>query len=173
MHLRRSLHHRLYVLFCLFADHDGHKREQTSCRVFGTELQTNRNTEARICCYSYLWAACGVAALCHILDYRITFWYGCPITLFCLVLSIASYTKIFPRSQSASRSDAKSCPKTAEPKKTYWISRSTERQCTVPCGITACTTHSTTNIVIEEIMSGLVLFNPFLNQFHYCWRWLR
>lgn len=82
MHLRRSLHHRLYVLFCLFADHDGHKREQTSCRVFGTELQTNRNTEARICCYSYLWAACGVAALCHILDYRITFWYGCPITLF-------------------------------------------------------------------------------------------
>ena len=35
--------------------------------------------------------------------------------------------------------------------------------------ITACTTHSTTNIVIEEIMSGLVLFNPFLNQFHYCW----
>lgn len=84
MHLRRSLHHRLYVLFCLFANHDGHKREQTSCRVFGTELKTNRNTEARICCYSYLWAACGVAALCHILDYRITFWYGCPITLFCL-----------------------------------------------------------------------------------------
>lgn len=117
MHLRRSLHHRLYVLFCLFADHDGHKREQTSCRVFGTELQTNRNTEARICCYSYLWAACGVAALCHILDYHITFWYGCPITLFCLVLSIASYTKIFPRSQSASRSDAKSCPKTGRAQK--------------------------------------------------------
>ena len=40
------------------------------------------------------WVVSGVAALCYILDHRITFWYG-YIVISCLVISIASYIKIF------------------------------------------------------------------------------
>ena len=41
------------------------------------------------------WVVSGVASLCYILDHRITFWYGYIVTPSCLVISIASYTKIF------------------------------------------------------------------------------
>ena len=42
-----------------------------------------------------LWVVSCVAASFYILDPRITFWYSCIITPSCLVISIASYTKIF------------------------------------------------------------------------------
>ena len=41
------------------------------------------------------WVASGVAALCHIVDPLITFWFGHIIMPSCLVISIASYTRIF------------------------------------------------------------------------------
>ena len=41
------------------------------------------------------WVVSGVAALCYIIDHRIAFWYGYIIMPSCLVISIASYTKIF------------------------------------------------------------------------------
>ena len=41
------------------------------------------------------WVVSGVAALCYIKDPRITFWYGDIVIPSCLVISIASYTKIF------------------------------------------------------------------------------
>ena len=42
-----------------------------------------------------VWVLSGVAALCYILDYRITLWYGCNCVPSYLVTSIVSYTKIF------------------------------------------------------------------------------
>ena len=41
------------------------------------------------------WVVSGVLALCHVLDHRITYWYGYIVTLCCLVISFVSYTKIF------------------------------------------------------------------------------
>ena len=41
------------------------------------------------------WVVSGVAALCFIIDERITSWYVCIGVPSCLVISIASYTKIF------------------------------------------------------------------------------
>ena len=41
------------------------------------------------------WVVSGVAALCYISDPRIILWNGCIGTLSCLVISVASYTKIF------------------------------------------------------------------------------
>ena len=35
----RCLHHRLCIVFSVFDDDDGHKREQTSCLVVGAEIQ--------------------------------------------------------------------------------------------------------------------------------------
>ena len=41
------------------------------------------------------WFVSGVASLCYILDPLITLWYGNIMATSCLVISIASYTKIF------------------------------------------------------------------------------
>ena len=41
------------------------------------------------------WLVSGVAALCYIIDDRITFWYSYISVPSCLAISIASYTKIF------------------------------------------------------------------------------
>ena len=41
------------------------------------------------------WFVSGVAALCYIIDHRITFWYSYIVMPSCLAISIASYTKIF------------------------------------------------------------------------------
>ena len=41
------------------------------------------------------WVVSGVAALFYILDPRITFWCGCIVVSSCLVISFASYTKMF------------------------------------------------------------------------------
>ena len=41
------------------------------------------------------WVLSCVVALCHILDHRITRWYGFIVIPSCLVISVASYTKIF------------------------------------------------------------------------------
>ena len=42
-----------------------------------------------------VWVLCGVAALCYILDYRITLWCGCIGVPSCLLISMVSYKKIF------------------------------------------------------------------------------
>ena len=41
------------------------------------------------------WIANGVVALCQSLNYHIIFWYGFLVTVSCLMISFASYTKIF------------------------------------------------------------------------------
>ena len=41
------------------------------------------------------WIVSSVVALCYILDPRISHWYGYIVTSSCLLISIASYTKIF------------------------------------------------------------------------------
>ena len=42
-----------------------------------------------------VWVLCGVAALCYILDYRITLWYGYIGVPSCLLISMVSHKKIF------------------------------------------------------------------------------
>ena len=42
-----------------------------------------------------LWVLCGVAALCYILDYRITLWSTYICIPSCFLISMVSYTKIF------------------------------------------------------------------------------
>ena len=44
---------------------------------------------------AFVWVLCSVAALCYILDYRITFWFGYIGIPSCLLISMISYIKIF------------------------------------------------------------------------------
>ena len=90
----RCLHHRLCIVFSIFDDDDGHKREQTSRLVVGAEIQIVALKRTYIIVTTF-WVFTLVASLCGIFDHRIIFLYGYLVTAFCLVISLASYTKIF------------------------------------------------------------------------------
>ena len=64
-----------------------------------------------------VWVVCLVAGLFSHLNYRIALWYSFIIIPSCLIISIASYRKDFPRSRSSSGSNTRSCSTTAEPSK--------------------------------------------------------
>ena len=76
-------------MFSIFVDIDCNKCGQTSCPVIGAEIQSSCNFEAYMIGATF-WVVSGVAALCYILDPRITFWYGCIVVPSCLVISVAS-----------------------------------------------------------------------------------
>ena len=51
---RRRLHTRLYIMWSVFVNDDGHKRGQASRPVVGAEIQTNCNFETHVSHCSYL-----------------------------------------------------------------------------------------------------------------------
>ena len=72
-----SLHLSVWIIFNVFVDNGSHERGQTSRPVVGAEIQTNCNSEAHIC------------------HFRIAQWFGRIIISSCLIISIASFAKIF------------------------------------------------------------------------------
>ena len=91
----RRLRHKLFIDFSVFDDDDGHMRGQTSCPVAGAEIQTNCNFEAHVYYCNYFLGFTFVASLCAIFYILIIFLYSWLVSPFCLVISFASYTKIF------------------------------------------------------------------------------
>ena len=89
----RNLHHRLCIVFSVFDDDDGHKRGQISCPDVGTEIQ--KIVTLKFIIVTTFWAFTIVASLCAIFNRRIIFLYSCLVVSFCLVISLASYTKVF------------------------------------------------------------------------------
>ena len=71
----RCLHHRLCIVFSVFDDDDGHKREQTSRLVVGAEIQIVALKRTYIIVTTF-WVFTLVASLCGIFDHRIIFLYG-------------------------------------------------------------------------------------------------
>ena len=90
----RCLHHRLCIVFSVFDDDDGHKREQTSRLVVGAEIQIVALKRTYIIVTTF-WVFTIVASLCGIFYLLIIFLYSWLVISFCLVISLASYTKIF------------------------------------------------------------------------------
>ena len=132
------------------------------------------------------WAVSGVAALCYILDHRITFWYGCIGALSCLVISTASYTKIF-RALSHLHSQAQDRVQ-EQPSQSNALNIARYRKavysalwvqlalvvCYLPYSIviilvTFSEAHSS-HLIARGITSVLVYFNSTLNPFLYCWK---
>ena len=91
----RRLRHKLCIDFSVFDDDDGHMRGQTSCPVVGAEIQTNCNFEAHVYYCNYFLGFTFVASLCAIFYLLIIFLYSSLVISFWLVISFASYTKIF------------------------------------------------------------------------------
>ena len=91
----RSLRIRLCIMFSIFVDFDGYKRGPTSRHDVGMrykEIVTLRRTYIIL---AIVWVVCLVASLFFHLNYRIAFWCSLIATPSFLMISIASYTKIF------------------------------------------------------------------------------
>ena len=133
------------------------------------------------------WIATGVVALCQSLNYHIIFWYGFLVTVSCLMISFASYTKIF-RALSHHRTQiqdhAQQSP--SQPNalnialyrkavySTLWVQLALF-VCYLPsCIVIVLYTFgkiSATHFnVIGTVMGVLVSFNSTLNPFLYCWK---
>ena len=133
------------------------------------------------------WIVCLAAGLFSLLNYRITFWCSFIVTSSCLVISIASYTKIFRAlshhqaqvqdhaQQQASQSITLNMARYR--KAVYnalWVQLALV-VCYVPyvtlkIVISLSRERFPNFIIITEMATVLVLFNSTLNPFLYCWK---
>ena len=133
------------------------------------------------------WVVSVVAALCFILNYHITLWYGRIIIPSCLVISVASYSKIF---HTLSQHQAKMHdPVQQHPRLPNALNMARYRKavngalwvqlaivvcylpyCLVEIVITLSKTYSSHLVVLWEIAIILIYFNSTLNPFLYCWK---
>ena len=132
------------------------------------------------------WVVSGVAALCYISDPRITFWYGSIGTPFCLVISVASYIKIFCAlshhhgqvedhvQQQPSQPNALNIARYR--KAVYsalWV-QVTLVVCYLPYTIfrivVSLSEPSSSHLIGKGMTSVIVYFNSTLNPFLYCWK---
>ena len=133
------------------------------------------------------WVVSGVAALCYIIDHRITFWYGYIIMPSCLVISIASYTTIFHglrkhhnQVQNHAEQQQASQPNVlnvARYKKAVYSALWVQLAlvvCYLPyCVMSVMVTLrglNSTLYLLWATMLVLVYFNSTLNPFLYCWK---
>lgn len=133
------------------------------------------------------WIKCTVAALCYALDYRIPILYFCILIPSCLVISVASYTKIFrglSHHQAQVQDHVQQQPSQpnvlnmARYKKAVlsglWVQIALV-VCYLPYIVMQITmvfreTYSSQSSLSFEIAYGLVYFNSSLNPFLYCWK---
>ena len=132
------------------------------------------------------WVVSGVAALCYISDPRITFWYGYIATPSCLVISVASYTKIFRAlshhhgqvqdtvQQQPSQPNALNMARYRNAVySTLWVQVALV-VCYLPYTIfrivVSLSEPSSSHLIAEEMTSVIVYFNSTLNPFLYCWK---
>ena len=135
---RRRLHTRLYIIWSVFVNDDGHKRGQTSRPVVGAEIQTNCNFETHVSHCSYLLGLPQVflAVVYFKLPYNL--WLG-PCKHIKHITSSANLNhlvhKDFSYSQSSSGWSTTSCWTTAEP--TICIEHGEIQKSTIQCTVGA------------------------------------
>ena len=133
------------------------------------------------------WIANGVVALCQSLNYHIIFWYGFSVTVSCLMISFASYTKILRAlrlhhtqiqdhaQQSPSQPNALNIALYRKAVySTLWVQLALFvcylPSCIVIVLYTLGKISATHLNVIGTVMGVLVSFNSTLNPFLYCWK---
>ncbi|XP_022779780.1 melanocyte-stimulating hormone receptor-like [Stylophora pistillata] len=132
------------------------------------------------------WIVSSVAALCYALDYRITIWFGYIIIPSCLVISFASYIKIFrglSHHQAQVQDHVQRQPSQpnalnmARYKKAVynalWVQLALV--CYAPylmleIVISQSKIYSSHSVVIRGVSIVLIYFNSTLNPFLYCWK---
>ena len=127
------------------------------------------------------WVVSGVVALCYIIDYRITDWYGYIVIPSCLVISFASYTKIFRalshhvevQHQQPSQPNALNMARYRNAvHSALWVQLALV-VCYLPGGIEPVLlrySEPSSYQLIGSVTSLLIFFNSILNPFLYCWK---
>ena len=134
------------------------------------------------------WVVSGVAALCfRSIDHRITFWYVCIGVSSCLVITVASYTKIFCAlshhhgqeqdhvQQQASQPNALNMARYRKALySALWVQLALV-VCYLPYSlfriiIFSLSEPSLSHWIAFQMTSVLVCFNSTLNPFLYCWK---
>ena len=133
------------------------------------------------------WIATGVVALCQSLNYHIIFWYGFLVTVSCLMISFASYTKVF-RALSHHRTQiqdhAQQSPSQPNALNIALYRKAVYSTLRVQLALFVCYLPSCIVIglytfgkisathlnVIGTLTGVLVSFNSTLNPFLYCWK---
>ena len=185
-----SLHFRVWIISYVFVDNGSHERGQTSRPVVGADLQTNCNFDAHIyhCRYSLDCYRCRYSMQrVSVLDSRIAPWFGRIVISCCLLISIASYAKIFcalRRHHAQIQSHVQQQPSQPNAlnmaryrKAVYsalWV-QLVLLACYVPVSLVGIVmAHIKGNslhlVVALGIASTLVYFNSTLNPFLYCWK---
>ena len=125
------------------------------------------------------WVVSSVAVLCYILDQRITFWYGYIVIPSCLVISFASYTKIFralshhvqvQEEQQPSQPNALNMARYR--KAVYgalWVQLALV-VCYLPASIAPVFSEPSLYKLTGAVPALLIYFNSTLNPFLYCWK---
>ena len=132
------------------------------------------------------WVVSGVAALCYIFDARITRWYGYIVIPSCLVISFASYTKIFHslrHHHTQVQDHVQQQPSQPNALNMARYKKAVYSALWVQLALVICyLPYSIVSIVISYrgphpfhliaigIMRVLVCFNSTLNPFLYCWK---
>ena len=132
------------------------------------------------------WVLSGVAALCSILDHRIPFWYVCIGVPSCLVITFASYTKIFhalnhrhvqvqdhAQKQPSQRNALNIARYRKAVHSALWVQLALV-VCYLPFSIFrivfSLSEPSSSHWIALGMTSVLVYFNSTLNPFLYCWK---
>ena len=113
----RRLHNRLYIVWSFSVYNDGHKREPTSRRVVGTEIQRYCHSEVHVHHFSYSLGC--MSSRWFILSTRSP--YNLMVQPYKYIILSGDLSRLihkdFSRSQSLSGSNTRSCSTTAEPTK--------------------------------------------------------
>ena len=136
-------------------------------------------------CVGIFWVVSSVPTSSFILDDRIALWYSSLGVLFCLVISIVSYTKIFhslSRHQAQVKNQQQPSPPNALNIARYrkavhsalWVQLALV-VCYLPfvivdIVISHSKTHSSHLTITREISFSLIYINLTLNPFLYCWK---
>ena len=121
-----------------------------------------------------VWAVCLVASMCSYLNFRIAIWCNFVGISSCLVILVASYTKIFGAlsHHQASQTNALNMVRYRKAlHSAVWVQLGLI-VCYVPYFtlIILCQVRCPNDIKIEGIAIVLVFFNSTLNPFLYCWK---
>ena len=132
------------------------------------------------------WVLSSVAALCYILDPRITRWYGFIVIPSCLVISVASYTKIFcalRHHQTQLQDHVEQQPSQPNALNMARYRKAVYSALWVQLALVVCyvpyfiaefiftnSRPSSTLYLAAAITGVLVLFNSTLNPLLYCWK---
>ena len=181
----RSLHHRLYIVLVSLLTMTGISVDRLLALLLGLRYKQIVILKRTYIIVTTFWVFNLVASLSELFHHRIIFWYCYLVTSFCLVISVASYTKIFCtlRYHQAQVRDQQQLSQTnalnmARFRKAVYSALWVQLAlvvcyapiCTIAIVIAHTKKYSLLLVVTRKVAVTFAYFNSTLNPFLYCWK---